>query len=235
MKSSTLLPGRRILVACAVAGVTAFSASAYAALQSFTASDGSATADFTPGSGTVHLVLTDNLGLPNSLADLLSDISFSISGGGAISAVTTSGSPVTCIDGSGCSQTGSVSNWRFSGGSGSYRLNSLDGGPSGMIAPANMLSLNCSPTKCPDGLGGTAGNLGNGQPFLLHSATFDITIANVTSASTISDVSFSFGTGPETIVGVPIPAAAWLFGSGLLGLIGIARRRMGVSHSLAAA
>jgi hypothetical protein len=36
-------------------------------------------------------------------------------------------------------------------------------------------------------------------------------------------------------VAVPIPAAVWLFGSGLIGLIGIARRRIGASNAPAAA
>ena len=32
-------------------------------------------------------------------------------------------------------------------------------------------------------------------------------------------------TSPYTVTAVPIPAAAWLFGSGLIGLIGVARRK----------
>jgi hypothetical protein len=40
---------------------------------------------------------------------------------------------------------------------------------------------------------------------------------------------FNGVTGNWTITGVvsavPVPAAAWLFGSGLLGLVGVARRR----------
>lgn len=201
--------------------------------QVFVASNGSATADFTAGSGTLSLVLTNNQGLPNDLAQLLSDISFTVAGGGAISATTTSGSTIFCIDGTGCSGGGTAPQWNFSG-SGSYTLTSLPGKPSGMIAPANMLSLNCT-GKCPDGLGGTATSgtgLGNGQPFFLGSATFDMTIAGLTTDSKVSNVVFSFGTGPETFVGVPIPAAAWLFGSGLLGLIGIARRRIKGNDSL---
>ena len=66
---------------------------------------------------------------------------------------------------------------------------------------------------------------------------FDGRLTGVTSASVISDVAFSFGTGPETVVGVPIPAAVWLFVSGLVGLIGIARRRqpgMAMAPALAA-
>src|SRR5947208_552548 len=52
--------------------------------------------------------------------------------------------------------------------------------------------------------------------------------SGVTGSTVISNVSFSFGTGEENSapgVPVPIPAAVWLFGSGLLGLIGIARRK----------
>ena len=32
------------------------------------------------------------------------------------------------------------------------------------------------------------------------------------------------GSGGEVVSGVPVPAAVWLFGSGLLGLVGVARR-----------
>jgi hypothetical protein len=45
-------------------------------------------------------------------------------------------------------------------------------------------------------------------PFTGFSANFDITSVHVTSVST-----------------VPVPAAVWLFGSGLLGLVGVARRK----------
>jgi len=47
----------------------------------------------------------------------------------------------------------------------------------------------------------------------------------------ISNVVFSFGTGTGTNVAVPIPAAVWLFVSGLLGLIGIARRGQGNANA----
>src|SRR5438445_209218 len=42
---------------------------------------------------------------------------------------------------------------------------------------------------------------------------------------TASGVAFSFATAEETSGPVPMPAAVCLFGSGLLGLLGIARRR----------
>ncbi|MHB1241078.1 MAG: VPLPA-CTERM sorting domain-containing protein [Gammaproteobacteria bacterium] len=58
-----------------------------------------------------------------------------------------------------------------------------------------------------DTIGGSPMQAG---PFPNFNANFDISSLTVTSA----------GTAP-----VPIPAAAWLFGSGLLGLVGVARRR----------
>ncbi|MCK4706902.1 MAG: VPLPA-CTERM sorting domain-containing protein [Gammaproteobacteria bacterium] len=56
-----------------------------------------------------------------------------------------------------------------------------------------------------DGYGGTP--MDNG-PFDGFNANFDITSIEITNVSTI-----------------PVPAAVWLFGSGLLGLVGVARRR----------
>jgi hypothetical protein len=48
-------------------------------------------------------------------------------------------------------------------------------------------------------------------------------------------VVFSFGTSEGQNVAVPIPAAIWLFASGLLGLIGIARRKATLRASMAPA
>ena len=42
----------------------------------------------------------------------------------------------------------------------------------------------------------------------------------------VSDVVFGLGTAPDSLLPeIPLPPAVWLFGSGLLGLIGIARRK----------
>lgn len=62
-----------------------------------------------------------------------------------------------------------------------------------------------------DGIGGSP--MDNG-PFIGFSANFDIT--EMTFNNCIANC------GPPP---VPVPAAVWLFGSGLLGLVGVARRR----------
>jgi len=65
------------------------------------------------------------------------------------------------------------------------------------------------------------------NPFIDPSATWTLAFAGATASTVISNVVFSFGKQPGANVAVPIPAAVWLFGSGLLGLVAIARRRQG--------
>jgi hypothetical protein len=229
-----------ILASCAMAGLIAFSGSVSAA--TFTAVDGSATAVFTLGNGTVDITLTNNLTTTANITDLLSDLSFSISGGTttlATTSVAPGGSRLRCVDGTaGCVGTGDAANAWFYGlngqvgssgdiGGGTYLLTALVGNPKSLIIGDHSFSCQA---KCPDGLGNQ-----QFQPYLDGSATFSLLIAGVTADSTISNVVFSFGTAPERLVGVPIPAAVWLFASGLLGLIGIARRRLGVSSNALAA
>ena len=61
-----------------------------------------------------------------------------------------------------------------------------------------------------DGIGGSPMN---STAFSSFNANFDITSVTVDSFV------------PTPVAAVPVPAAVWLFGSGLLGLVGIARRK----------
>ena len=40
-----------------------------------------------------------------------------------------------------------------------------------------------------------------------------------------TDSYYALAVRPGDVAAVPVPAAAWLFGSGLLGMLGVARRR----------
>ena len=231
--------GVGIVAGCFLAGLTVFSAPVYAS-QTFTSNIGPngehASATFTTGLNSITLVLTDlQTDLP-SIAQLLSDISFSVSGGGAITTPTPtpSGQLIHCADGGCANVAGTANPWTLalnSGvGTGTYLLTGLVGSNKTLIIGPTTATY-CNPT-CPDGIGSN-----NFNTFLKQTGTFILGITGVTSASVITDVAFSFGTGPETVVGVPIPAAVWLFVSGLVGLIGIARRRqpgMAMAPALAA-
>jgi hypothetical protein len=235
MKRVNRFTAKRLTVAGSIAALAALSGTASA--DSFFVTNGvtSAQADFTLGNGTVMITLSDTAtSAPASRADLLSDISFSISGGSTSlsnASVTGSGSLTTCT-GTGCGAgTGSINAWSFgmnsNVGPGSYLLTGLSGHPKTLIL--GTVSPNCSGNGSSSGLCG----LPDAPNYFQNSATFTLAIPGVTSGSTISNVAFSFGTGPETVLAgspvplstVPIPAAAWLFGSGLMGLIAIARRR----------
>jgi len=221
--------GAGIFGACLLAGLSVFSPAIYAAActgQFFTSDPSNTTvggtACFTVSTNTVSVTLTNTEANIQSLAQTLSDISFSVSGGGAASVTSQNGNLITYTDGSATQTTsnGSGNAWTISGSSGSYTLTGLVGSDKTLIiGPVTSPSTYCIP-KCPDGIGNSQFN-----PYFNQSATFTLAIAGVSTTSTISNVVFSFGTAPETLVGVPIPAAVWLFGSGLVGLIGIARRK----------
>jgi hypothetical protein len=69
------------------------------------------------------------------------------------------------------------------------------------------------------------GGLAN-DPVIQDTVVFVLTGVTGISEDAISNVSFQYGTGfDEPNIVVPVPAAVWLFGSGLLGMVGIARRR----------
>ncbi len=82
--------------------------------------------------------------------------------------------------------------------------------------------LSTSSSANPNGLVYGHGITSNGD------GTYDVVLV---SASAIGSAWGNFDTNPYvetwdvTLAPVPIPAAAWLFGSGLIGLVGIARRK----------
>ena len=66
-------------------------------------------------------------------------------------------------------------------------------------------------------------------PFPLMSPNFDVTnmtpIGSDANASIAANCTFVLGDTCPTVTAVPVPAAVWLFGSGLLGLVGVAHRK----------
>jgi hypothetical protein len=58
-------------------------------------------------------------------------------------------------------------------------------------------------------------------PFAGFNANFDVLSLTMTNSNAGYSIG-PFDPGPQV---VPVPAAVWLFGSGLLGLVGVARRK----------
>src|SRR6266705_2448709 len=87
--------GLGIVWGCLLAGLTVFSAPIYAN-QVFVSDPSNTTvsgsADFTTGAGTVSVTLTNTFANIQSLAQLLSDISFSVSGGTDVTSPSVMGS-----------------------------------------------------------------------------------------------------------------------------------------------
>jgi hypothetical protein len=86
--------------------------------------------------------------------------------------------------------------------------------------------------------GGAYANLNssvlNFNPSVIGPATFTLALSGVTANTTITGVTFSFGTGPDTFIPVgsnppppvPEPTSIALLGTGMAGLAAIVRRRV---------
>lgn len=131
-------------------------------------------------------------------------------------------------------------------------LLSLESYDTGVFAGDKFLASSNTLTVIDNNLG-TLANLSVASFFTgVESADFDIAILNFrglaagqttleasigyftsgfeniwTDASDFSPIALEpvFGTAAVTVTAVPVPAAAWLMGSGLVGLAGVARRR----------
>jgi hypothetical protein len=198
-----------------------------------------ATATFTTGTNSVTITLQNLIVDQKSVGQSVSDLFFKLSTGQSSGSITSSSATARDVAGNGTfTDHGSVSTqWSLgfvpgSGASTGFHLDDLNNTP---ITPAHTL------LGAP-GSGGTYDNAnssiaGNGphNPFLAGTATFVLTIAGVTSSSTISQATFSFGTTsgddhPGTIVPpvpTPEPTSLVMVLTALvpLGIVGLRARR----------
>jgi hypothetical protein len=191
-----------------------------------------AEADFTVSAGEVNIVLKNLEANPISVIQLISDLSFTLSGGqtSGTMAMTTSGSSgqEITVNGDGSSTLGSTvpTGWSLTG----LHLNVLGTptGPSHLIIGPPDGSGNYSNAK-----GSIAGN-GPHNPFLNGSASFTIDIPGLTADETVTGAVFSFGTtdGVNLTPGVPVPPpvpdggmTVVLLGAAVSGL-GLLRRKL---------
>ncbi len=191
----------------------------------------SASAAVVTSAGQLQITLTNDLATDviKSSGQAISGISFDIINPGTLGTVTATGQQGSI------STTGLVSYSSGSPGnfgvtvspSGNLLLTTLGGGqPSEMIVP---FLLN----------GGDFSSVNKGfqnfDPYTIGPATFTLDLAGLTANTSVSDVNFYFGTGPDTtVVGIdpptitatPEPSSLFLLGTGLLGLVVVGRRTL---------
>jgi hypothetical protein len=187
-----------------------------------------ASGQVTTGAGTVTITLFNNLVNQTTVAQNISDFSFSLSGTTSLGSLASSSGQEINVAANGTFATGSTvaTGWILSSpSSGSYILDALAAGGAG--PEHTILGAPGAGGTYSNANGSIAGNDPH-NPFLNQSATFTLNITGVTASTNVSNVLFSFGTVSGNNVpggGVPEPLSLSLVGSGLLAL-GLLRKRL---------
>jgi hypothetical protein len=168
-----------------------------------------ATADFTLGNGTLKIVLTDLLQNPTSDAQLISGITFAVTGALGSSVLTSA---------SGLESTVDPHNGTYTAGVGSTLPHW------GLVATGDLSTLTGGkPNELiigPDDHGGfdplvgkyshANASISQHNPVVLGIGTFNLSIPGITGSSIIGDVSMQFGTAGYSVDPVSVPEPSTL-------------------------
>jgi hypothetical protein len=219
---------RSILLATVSAAALFAGSAAQATTLTYSGSGGcseacSATATVTTGAGNVTVVLTDTQANPASAGDLLSN--FHIALPGSPTGLTQAGTLITVASTTGpyATTAGPPTHWEVSTSGGVITLDTFSGS-----APINMI------IGPPNSSGNYTGNAsvtdGHFSPYINGTGTFVFSDTSITAGTLLpTSVVFTFGTmlNETQITGhvVPLPPAALLFGTALVGMGILGRRR----------
>ena len=191
-----------------------------------------ASATVVTSTGSVTVTLNDLLGNPHNVGQLLSDFFFTLSSTPttALSTTTTPTEPLNLIDiasnGSVTSNPGSFATWGLTSSGAIVHLDSLTGGGTQtIIGPSGPGGVY---TNANSSITGNSGH----NPFINGTATFTFLVGGVTTNTTVTAATFSFGTAAgDNVLGttcitncggtqqdIPEPLSMFLMGGGLLGV-----------------
>ena len=233
MRTSWRISSVRLLVAILmISGIASGTTITYVSPSGSATSDGSvnAKAVFVIGAGTLTLTLSDLLGNPTSVGQLLSNFEFSLSSSLSALAHMNSSAQERMVNADHSFTEGSTisTGWALQASGGGVVAICMICPNNGTPPPTNPPShLIIGAGAYTNANGSIAGN-GPHNPFLDESATFTISDSTITSATAVSNVVFGFGTqfGSEVtgqLSAVPEKNTMLLIGTGLI-LLGSLRK-----------
>ncbi len=189
----------------------------------------SAEATFTTGPGTLDIVLTDLQGNPKDVAQLLSDLDFTLSVALTSGTLNSSTGQELTVNANGTFTTGSTvsTGWALTSlGGGSFELDVL-GTPT---APSHLIIGPSDASNVYSNANGSIAGNAPHNPFLNQSVTFDLLIPGVTADTTITGATFSFGTTAGIdVLGSPDPSPSPAPEPATLALLGLGLAALGYS------
>ena len=195
-----------IITGVGLLGYTAGAATLFTTASGATAGgesvNASASFDITTA-GTLQITLNNLQSNPGDVGQLLSDLSFVLSGGQSSGTLSSSSGQQVSVAGGGTFTLGATGStgWGLNNNvSGGLQLNAL-----GFVGPAGLI---IGPAGSSTYSGANASIAGNGphNPFINQTATFTLSIPGLTTDETVTSASFSFGTTPGVeVTGVTGP------------------------------
>jgi hypothetical protein len=226
---------KSLMVGCAIAASIAFGSAGHAATFPFTFTGNTTAGDavdvsasVTPGTNSLTVVVTNLTVNPKTVAQNISDFTVFVAGTPitGVGATSTPTANYVLVDGSGNASAASApanTAWSVTSTPNSVHVNDL-GTPCG---PACTILGAPGPGGVYTNANGSIAANGPHNPFINQTATFILSVTGITAATQIINFQWSFGTAPGNVSTnqVPLPPAALLFGTALVGLGVLGRRR----------